>query len=144
MRSTRLVGGLLLLSLVTACSSDDDPTVQPTNPTPSASPSASASPTPSAAPGPSRPAGVDQVVEVSYLKGKVTAPSGRVRVRKGSTVQLVVTSDKTDEVHLHGYDKTVDVKADTTARLTFRATIPGIFTVELEHRGIRLVRLQVQ
>jgi hypothetical protein len=83
------------------------------------------------------------VVTVSVAGGKVTGPSGRVKVKKGSTVQLVVTSDVADEVHLHGYDKHVDVEKGGTAQLTFKATISGVFEVELEGKKLRLLQLQV-
>jgi hypothetical protein len=67
-----------------------------------------------------------------------------VPVKKGSTVTLQVTSDVADEVHLHGYDKHVDVEKGGTARLTFTANLTGVFEVELESRGLRLAQLQVQ
>ncbi len=59
-------------------------------------------------------------------------------------MQLVVTSDVADEVHLHGYDKSVDVTAGGTATLTVLAKIPGVFEVELESRKLVLTQLQVQ
>jgi hypothetical protein len=136
--STRLVLAALCLFFVAGCSGDD-PTVQ-SSPTPSVRSSSSPAPSPSA----TLPTGVDRVVSVSYADGKVTGPDGRVKLKRGTTVQLVVSSDKADEVHLHGYDKSVDVPAGGTVRLTFRATIPGIFEVELEERHVVLVRLQVQ
>jgi hypothetical protein len=90
------------------------------------------------------PPGVDQLVVVAVRDGDVTGPEGRVPVERGSNVQIRVTSDVTDEVHLHGYDKSVDVKAGHTAKLTFTADIPGVFEVELESRALRLTQLQVQ
>jgi len=137
----RLLAPLVVLVVVTGCT-EDDPTIQvPTSPAPGVT---SASPTASPTPTSTLPPGVDQVVSVTYRDGDVTGPSGRVKVKRGDTVQLVVTSDKADEVHLHGYDKKVDVAAGGTVRLTFRATIPGVFEAELEHLKVRLVRLQVQ
>jgi hypothetical protein len=76
--------------------------------------------------------------------GKVLDPPGRVKIRLGSAVRLVVSSDAGDEVHLHGYDQSVDVVAGQPAELSFRATIPGVFEVELEQSGLQLAQLQVQ
>ena len=45
---------------------------------------------------------------------------------------LVVKSDVADEVHLHGYDISRDVPAGGTVRISFTATLPGRFEVELE------------
>jgi ABC-type Fe3+-hydroxamate transport system substrate-binding protein len=84
-----------------------------------------------------------QTVRVRYAEGKVTGDTGRVHVALGSTVALVVTSAVADEVHLHGYDKKVDVPASGTATLTFTATIPGVFEVELERLSKTLVTLEV-
>lgn len=85
-----------------------------------------------------------QVIEISVAGGKVTGPTGRVKVKQGSTVTLKVTSDVADEIHLHGYDKHVDVAKGGTATLTFKATLSGVFEAELESRGLQLVQLQVQ
>src|SRR3954453_23311641 len=95
----------------------------------SAAPSAAASPSAAAA---STAAGVDQTIRITYANGKVSGVSGREKVRLKSVVSLVVTIDVADEVHLHGYDKHVDVPKNGTATLTFTANLPGIFEVELE------------
>ena len=84
-----------------------------------------------------------QTIRISYTDGKVTGDTGRVHVALGSTVALVVTISVADEVHLHGYDKEVDVLANGTATLTFTATIPGVFEVELERLSKTLVMLEV-
>jgi hypothetical protein len=143
MPANRLLVAALGVLLVAACG-EDEPSSLGSTPTPTTS--VSSAPSPSVAPTPTStlPAGVDTLVTIRYAGGKVTAPRGRVKVKRGSTVQLVVTSDKADEIHLHGYDKSVDVTAGGTARLTFKATIPGVFEVELEDRKVTLVRLQVQ
>jgi hypothetical protein len=100
----------------------------------------------SAAAGTSAAASSDlgQVVEITVAGGKVIGPKGRVMVKKGSTVTLKVTSDVADEVHLHGYDKHVDVEKGGTATLTFTASLAGVFEAELESRSLQLVQLQVQ
>ena len=142
MSTSRVLVALLGLLLVAGCG-DDQADVSAT-PTPSSSTSAAPGPTASSIPTSTLPPGVDQVVTVRYAGGKVSGPKGRVKVKRGSTVQLVVTSDKADEVHLHVYDKKVDVAAGGTARLTFKATVTGIIEAELEHRKVTLVRFQVQ
>jgi hypothetical protein len=75
------------------------------------------------------------------------APKGgivRQTVTQGDRVVLVVESDVADEVHLHGYDLTKNVSAGGTARLAFRATLPGRFEVELEDRGVQIAQLTVR
>ncbi len=109
----------------------------------SAAATTSAGPTTSPAASGPTPSTTAQTVRVSYAEGKVTGDTGRVHVARGRTVALVVTSAVADEVHLHGYDKKVDVPANGTATLTFTATIPGVFEVELENLGKTLVTLEV-
>jgi heme/copper-type cytochrome/quinol oxidase subunit 2 len=59
-------------------------------------------------------------------------------------VSLEVTSDVTDEVHLHGDDKKVDVTPGAPATLTLTADITGIFEVELEALAVKLIDLVVK
>ncbi len=84
------------------------------------------------------------MVEIAYADGKASGVQGRVRPALGSTVTLRVSSDVADEVHLHGYDKRVDVAAGGSAELTFVASIPGVFALELERSGVELTKIQVQ
>ena len=74
------------------------------------------------------------------------APKGgivREKVAKGDRVVLIVRSDVTDHVHLHGYDIMRDVAPGKPARLPFKATIPGRFEVELEDRGVPIADITV-
>lgn len=131
---------------LTACAGKSTPTASSAAPSPSpavVSPSASAPASPTVAPSPTAPA-ADQTIHITYAAGKVTGVSAVVKVKKNSTVALVVTSDTADEIHLHGYDKSVDVAKGGTATLLFKATLTGKWEVELEKLKHRLVFLQVQ
>jgi len=134
---------LTLVCLVAiACGKDPSaPTGAPTAP-PSTAGSDTTTPSPS--PRSTLPPGVDQLIRIVVKDGDVRGDTGRVDVEQGSRVQIRVTSDVSDEVHLHGYDKSVDVEAGHTARLTFTADLPGVFEVELESRAQRLTQLQVR
>jgi hypothetical protein len=125
---------------VTGCGKDPEPTTSPTAATTSGPTTTSSS----ASPHSTLPPGVDQLVRIMVRDGKVTTEDDRVKVALNSTVQLRIDSDVADEVHLHGYDKSVDVRPGHIAKLTFKATISGVFEVELESRAQRLVQLQVQ
>ena len=57
---------------------------------------------------------------------------------------LVVRLDVADEVHLHGHDLSRPVAAGGSARIAFRATLPGRFEVELEERGAQIAELTVR
>jgi hypothetical protein len=92
---------------------------------------------------PTQPDG--QRIEVYYgARGEITGDTGRVSVRLGETVVLVVDSVAPDEVHVHGYDLASPVSPFSPAEFTFRATLPGVFEVELHDAGAVLLTLQVQ
>ncbi len=66
-----------------------------------------------------------------------------IEVEQGDTITFRVESDVDEEVHVHGFDITEDVAAGGAARLSFPATITGIFEVELEYSGVPVAELQV-
>ncbi len=77
------------------------------------------------------------------VRGTQVSGGGRKTVAKGATVRLRVIADVPDEVHLHGYDLSVNVAPGKPGTLTFTADVPGIFDVELEGRGQKLLDLVV-
>ena len=89
---------------------------------------------------------VDKPTEVRVVVVNGAPKGGIVRktVDKGDRVVLLVKSDVADHVHLHGYDIMRDVAAGGSARIAFKATIPGRFEVELEDRGVQIADLTVE
>ena len=66
---------------------------------------------------------------------KLDAADKVVRVVKGDTVELVFTGDEPTELHLHGYDITLDLKANEPGKIQFTATIAGRFPLEVHRFG---------
>jgi FtsP/CotA-like multicopper oxidase with cupredoxin domain len=145
-RSTRL--GLLAVALVILVvaflalrpSADDPettadaPTATPTlADTPTPAPGATETPTPTPTPKPTVDPG-------PLLTG---AKVVKIRVDKGDTVRFRVRSPKDEEVHIHGYDIKKDVKAGQTAKVSFKATIDGIFEIEFEDAAKQIAELRV-
>ena len=88
--------------------------------------------------------GGPQTIQVTVTGNQVQTAAKRVKVRLDSQVRLEVTADRADEVHLHGYDRKVDITPGKQAALDFTADTPGVFEVELEESGLKLLELQVQ
>jgi hypothetical protein len=84
-----------------------------------------------------------KTIRIVFRNGKVVGGLVHAKVDQGDHVVLVVSSDVADEVHLHGYDKHVEVTPGTPARLAFVASIAGRFVAELESRGLQILDLQV-
>jgi FtsP/CotA-like multicopper oxidase with cupredoxin domain len=91
---------------------------------------ATATPTPTATPKPPPLLQAGKVKTLTY--------------NQGDTVRFRVRNDKAEEVHIHGYDIKKELAANETADVSFEATIPGIFEIELEHSGTPLGRLKVE
>ena len=85
----------------------------------------------------------ERVIRVAIAHGAVSGETGRVHVALGSAVELDVTSDVPDQVHVHGYDQEVDVPAAGTATVRFVADSPGVFEVELHRSDRQLLQLEV-
>lgn len=134
---------LLLLLPLAACAGTDasDPAAGTTSSSASAPANVSSpQPTPQDA-APSAEAG--QRIEVQVTGGQVSGDTGRVPVVVGTQVTLVITSDAPDSAHVHGYDLTAELAPGVPAEITFPATIPGVFEVELHDAGTALLTLQV-
>ena len=62
---------------------------------------------------------------------------------QGETVRFRVASDEKGEVHIHGYDIKKDLEPGETQTVAFKATITGIFEIELEGSRTQLAELKV-
>jgi hypothetical protein len=84
-----------------------------------------------------------QVVEVSLKGGKATPNGDRLTVAKGTILRLEITSDHDDEVHVHGYDIEIPVKAG--AKVTKEITLDqvGRFEIESHEPALTIVQLVV-
>jgi hypothetical protein len=66
-----------------------------------------------------------------------------IKSRVGRTIRFRARSVDGDEVHVHGYDTSVEAPAGKVVTVAFEATMPGIFEVELENSGIAIGKLEV-
>ncbi len=71
--------------------------------------------------------------------GKVT----KLRFTEGETVRFRARSAKAEEIHVHGYDRYVDLPPGETVTESFKASITGIFEVELHGSGEPIAELRV-
>ena len=97
---------------------------------------------PSARPRP-RPRPQPRFVEIVARGLEPVGGVKQVELRKGDTIRLAIRSDQPEEVHLHGYDDSVDVVPGRTARLVVPAEIEGIFEVEFEHSGVPIAEITI-
>jgi hypothetical protein len=89
------------------------------------------------------PAAPRKTILIVYRNGTVVGGLNRTTVDKGTKLTVAVRADVSDEVHVHGYDLMQDVAPGKPARITFVASIPGRFEIELENKGLQIADLQV-
>ena len=86
-----------------------------------------------------------EVVTIRIAVPSDTVPKvRRYSVRQGRKVVIVVRTELSDHVHLHGYDLMADVGPGMPATIRFTASAPGRFEIELEDRGLEFAELEVR
>jgi hypothetical protein len=83
------------------------------------------------------------VTQIKVQGGKPVGGIKTIEVSKGDQIRFAVTSDVSDEIHVHGYDFMKDVEAGGKISFSFPAKIDGEFEVELENRGEQIAKLVV-
>lgn len=76
------------------------------------------------------------------VKGSTISPANPSAV-KNQKITMTITTDKDEEVHLHGYDIHFDCKANTPLTKTFPADKTGSFEMELEATSTHLTNLAI-
>lgn len=85
------------------------------------------------------PAGTSRAAAPLLKSGTVRT----IKVQKGDTVYFRAKSASADELHIHGYDKYVELPAGKTVSYKFTADIDGVFEIELHGNGEKVAVLKV-
>lgn len=84
-----------------------------------------------------------QTFELFIKKGKLVSGPQRIKVQQNSEIELIVNVDHDDELHLHGYDLKLNLKADELGKMRFTAMHSGRFGLELHHTHGDISALEV-
>ena len=68
----------------------------------------------------------------------------KLQYTQGDRVTFRVRTDHPDEVHVHGYNIERETRAGKPVTIAFKATINGIFEIELHHADVQIGQLTVQ
>jgi hypothetical protein len=150
-RAAGIVGAAVLAVTLAGCASSTDAatpsttatstartTPGPNGPTSDHTPTA---PSTAAAAPATAPSGV--TVEVRIAGGRVEPKLQNVKVSVGQAVTIRGVSDATESLHVHGYDKTLNLPANSPASLRFNANVKGVFEVETHQTGQLVAKLVV-
>ena len=80
---------------------------------------------------------------IVFRDGESVEGVEKLRFRKGSTISFTVKSDVAEDVHLHGYDVSMQVEAGGTVRFSVPAEVEGRFELEMEHSAKEIARIEV-
>ena len=152
--ATALLPTLGMLVLAGCGGGDSGSSASTPSPSAPASTPTSTLPTTSATPGspntssPSNtadPSGeqADVTVDVTVANGKVNPSGATIKVKAGQTVLVKVISDADDELHIHCYDKELELTPGKAASVKFTANMKGTFEVETHKSGKLVVKLVV-
>jgi plastocyanin len=83
-------------------------------------------------------------LEVTITGSTVTPAPAQVELPVGSTLELVVTSDHDDELHVHGFDDEATLKAGVPTTLRLTGTEPGVYEVETHEPALTLLSIAVR
>lgn len=86
----------------------------------------------------------DEVVRVRIADGEVGPAPSRVKVDQGERVRLIVSTDHSTTVHVHGYGEEAALEPGRTSTVDLVADQRGVFEVETHDPALQLLQLQVQ
>jgi hypothetical protein len=92
---------------------------------------------------PSPSAEAAEVVEITLADGRAEPNGERVQVAKGTTLELVITSDRHDSVHVHGYEVEIAVQPGATVRKRIVLDRVGRYEVESHEPVLTILQLIV-
>jgi hypothetical protein len=91
----------------------------------------------------SNPSQARDIFDLVVKDGKLASGQSVIQVHRGEQVVLRISSNATDELHLHGYDLHARITPQQTAVLEFNANRTGRFTLELHEAQTELGALEV-
>ena len=90
-------------------------------------------------------AGAGPVVDVTIAHGQATPTNAALQAKVHQQITLRVTSDATDELHVHSTpDHKFQIAAAPNQTFDFSVDVPGTVEVELHHLNRTIATIQVQ
>lgn len=87
--------------------------------------------------------GTDEVPTIVVRNGEPVGGIQELEYSAGEQIRFRVSSDKAEEIHVHGYDIAKEVPAGGTVEFDFPAELEGIYEAELEGLGVQIIELRI-
>jgi hypothetical protein len=157
MRSTLIRGtatallpalGMLVLA---GCGGDSDSGSSASTTASSSTPATTPSGTPASTPNTSSPSNTadpsgdqaDVTINITVANGKVNPSGATIKAKAGQTVLITAVSDAEDQLHVHGYDKEIELVPGKPVSEKFTANMKGTFEIETHESGKLVAKLVV-
>ena len=88
--------------------------------------------------------GCGTALQITVKGSTVTPAPGTTDVKAGCEVDLTITADRSNEVHVHVVELEKPIAAGQPLRISFTPTQPGVYEVELHEPELLLVKLAVR
>lgn len=85
-----------------------------------------------------------RTIPLTLTEGKLSNTESPIVVKQDERITLTITADTTDELHLHGYDKSIELEPGKAKSVTFTADRSGSFEAELHSTDTPVFVLEVQ
>ncbi|MFI6832201.1 cupredoxin domain-containing protein [Kribbella sp. NPDC050241] len=85
----------------------------------------------------------DVTINVTVANGKVNPSGASIKAKAGQTVLVTAVSDADEELHIHGYDKELELTPGKPASVKFTANMKGTFEIETHKSGKLVAKLVV-
>jgi hypothetical protein len=146
-----LLPALGMLVLAGCGGSDNGSSPSPSNPptsAPTTAPTSAPVTTPTPGDGPSNTADpshdqADVTLNVTVANGKVNPSGATIKAKAGQTLLVTVVSDADEELHIHGYDKELELAPGKAQSVKFTLNMKGTFEVETHKSGKLVAKLVV-
>lgn len=83
-------------------------------------------------------------VTIQVKNAKPVGGVKNIKIKQGGTLNLTVTSDTADEIHVHATDQHQEVKKGGSVHLVIRPTGTGNSEIELENHKQQLAELTIE
>ena len=83
-------------------------------------------------------------ISLAINGGQVRPAFHSETIKVGEMITLDVTSDTSDELHIHPAEIEKAINAGKHTSVTFALEAPGVYVAEAHHSGLELLELQVE